>query len=88
MGTEGKLVNYSDYRSHAAILRRSDIEVEKYTIDIQAPTKNGIIDISQGYSVKCLFSIQNYRVKATFYRVSQGNLMKLVLLVSWCHGRP
>ena len=23
-----------------------------------------------GYSVKCLFSIQNYRVKATFYRVS------------------
>jgi hypothetical protein len=23
-----------------------------------------------GHSVKCLFSIQNYRVKATFYRVS------------------
>jgi len=26
---------------------------------------------AQGHSVKCLFSIQNYRVKATFYRVYQ-----------------
>ena len=26
-----------------------------------------------GHSVKCLFSIQNYRVKDTFYRVSQEN---------------
>ena len=27
----------------------------------------------QGHSVKCLFSIHNYRVKDTFYRVSQEN---------------
>ena len=33
-----------------------------------------VLDVNLGHSVKCLFSIQNYRVKATFYRVSLMNL--------------
>ena len=53
----------------------SDVEVE-LNVFINSNNVVYMMYVFLGHSVKCLFSIQNYRVTATFYRVSLRAMMQ------------